>query len=748
VFAAPPTLCISHRPLSLWEWREERESAVLFGRGGESHLKTAIAVFAVVAGCLCSPGLAFATGDANQASCPAAESSPGFRAFLPDCRAYEMTTPVYGGGAPAKLEAASSNGERIIVDSTTGFAEQEDLEDSEGELGSYYTITRTPANWSSESLNPPTSSFTRMHYAGFDSADLRRALFEVVPTAGGGEVNLPAGYRGWDLAVREAAGGGAGRFTLLGPMLSPEHEGERTNQFAEYGNLVVGASSDLSHVFFVLRAEDKQTWPGDQTAAGGQSVYEYSLGEGKEPVLVGVSNNGPVEGSPNVNDGTDLVSDCGTAFDGVSGTGTQEAVYFTALHVAGCTTTQPAANELYERVNGSETKKISGSEPAIFVGASEEGSKAKVFFTEAGKLYEYDAAEERTILLASSATSVPAISGNGERLYFNSPEQLTSKPNGNGETAAEVAGEKLYVCNTQPGRTGIAFVAGETSQLQTTHDGEYLMFASTRAPLGTDDHSSVTQLFEYNATTTAISRVSIGQQSPTGYICPETKTVETGYSCNGNTNSSEDAPAVQQFAPLAVESTVFSFLGAAAQPQGATTDRAIAENGVVVFASRLALTPQATPGVENAYEFRAGQIYLISPTLTPVANLHDFEQPMVDESGADVWFSTLERLVPGDTDLQSSVYDARTEGGYPAPALTSACSGEACQGPLEGAPTFSLPASVVLGASGNLTPPIESVLPTPTVKKPAGKACKKGYVKHKGKCIKAKKKAKKAAQSG
>jgi len=722
---------------------------VLLWRGGESHPKTAIVVFAVAVavGCLCSPGLAFATGDANKAACPVAESSPGFRAFLPDCRAYEMTTPAYGGGAPAKLEASSPNGERIIVNSTTSFSEQQNLEDSGGEIGSYYSLTRTSDGWNAESLNPSTSLFTRLVYAEFDSSALGRALFKVVPTTGSGEVNIPSGYRSWDLAVRETVGGGAGHFTLLGPMLYPGHEGEATNTYEHFADLIVGASSDLSHVFFVLRAEDKQTWPGDQTAAGGQSVYEYSLGEGKEPVLVGVSDNGPVDGSPNVNDGADLVSDCGTAFDGVSGTGTEEAVYFTALHVAGCTATQPAVNELYERVNGSETKKISGSEPATFFGASEEGSKAKVFFTEAGKLYEYNAAEERTVLLASSVTSVPAISGDGGRLYFDSPDQLTSKPNGNGETAAEVPGEKLYVYGTQPGHTGIAFVAGETSQLQTTHDGEYLMFASARAPLGTNDLSSITQLFEYNATTTAIARISIGQQSPIGYLCPETQNTEAGYNCDGNTKVAEDAPDVSQFAPFVVEVPEYSFYGTSAQPQGVASSRALAENGVVVFASRLALTPQATPGVENAYEYRAGQIYLVSPALTPVADLHGFERPTVDELGVDVWFSTLERLVPQDTDQQSSIYDARTEGGYPAPAGVSGCSGEACQGPVGVAPAFGSSGSNVLGASGNLTPPVESTVPTTsTVKRPTSKACKKGFIKHKGKCIKTKKKTTKVVK--
>ena len=43
---------------------------------------------------------AFAAGDANEASCPN-EASTGFRASLPDCRAYEFLTPSLKGGRRA-----------------------------------------------------------------------------------------------------------------------------------------------------------------------------------------------------------------------------------------------------------------------------------------------------------------------------------------------------------------------------------------------------------------------------------------------------------------------------------------------------------------------------------------------------------------------------------------------------------------------------------------------------------------------
>ncbi len=665
-----------------------------------------------------------------------AEASPGFRAFLPDCRAYELVSPEYDGGSAAQIYAVSANGERVIVNSTAGFAGNEDLEDSEGETGSYYALTRTSAGWSAESLNPPTSLSPRTHYVRVASADLSRVLYEVVPTTLGGEVNLPTGYVGWELAVREPVGGGAGRFTLLGPMIAPGYEPGGSNQYNHVEELVVGASANLSHVYFLVRAERKQTWPGDQTSEEDQSLYEYALAEGKEPQLVGVRNNGPLKGSPAVNDGAELESDCGTAFDGVSGTGEAEVVYFTALHVEGCLASQPSVNELYARVSDTRTVKISGSEAATFQGVSEDG--AKIFFTEGGKLYEYVTAEAKTMLLTSSITGKPLISRDGGRVYFTSPEVLTSntEPNGNGETASETGGEKLYVTETLTGHTGFAFVAGEASPSQTTQDGAYLVFGSKRDLRGTNDRSSpVGQLFEYQTLTGKVARVSVGQKVAAGYECPATKTIEEGYNCDGNTEKHGNEPRTQRFNGTINTESHTKLVSDTAQPEAASTGRTIAESGAVVFRSDLALTPQATPGAPNAYEYREGQIYLISPVLDEV---YGFDDPMVDESGRDIFFSSLEGLVPEYAGGQASVYDSRSEGGFPAPSNTPSCSGEACQGPFAGAtPNFGSPGSTVVGASGNVTPPVE--LPRAGQPKVLARHCKKGYTKHKGKCVRARK---------
>jgi hypothetical protein len=56
---------------------------------------------------------AMGAGDANQASCPN-EASPGFRAYLPDCRAYEMVTPPYKSGGFVTVFKTGWSGEEAL----------------------------------------------------------------------------------------------------------------------------------------------------------------------------------------------------------------------------------------------------------------------------------------------------------------------------------------------------------------------------------------------------------------------------------------------------------------------------------------------------------------------------------------------------------------------------------------------------------------------------------------------------------
>ena len=93
--------------------------------------------------------------------------------------------------------------------------------------------------------------------------------------------------------------------------------------------------------------------------------------------------------------------------------------------------------------------------------------------------------------------------------------------------------------------------------------------------------------------------------------------------------------------------------------------------------------------------------------------------------------------MPQDLDTQLDLYDARIDGGFPAPvSLLPSCTGDACQGQLSSAPTLLSPGSEFQAGE---TPPLVSPAPVATAKpkpKAKPKVCKKGYVKTKNKCVK------------
>jgi hypothetical protein len=73
-------------------------------------------------------------------------------------------------------------------------------------------------------------------------------------------------------------------------------------------------------------------------------------------------------------------------------------------------------------------------------------------------------------------------------------------------------------------------------------------------------------------------------------------------------------------------------------------------------------------------------------------------------SGSDVFFSTHTQLVQQDTDSLRDVFDARVDGGFPAPAPEPSCSGEGCQGAQTKVLPFPDPISSLAPAGGNLHP--------------------------------------------
>ncbi len=188
----------------------------------------------------------------------------------------------------------------------------------------------------------------------------------------------------------------------------------------------------------------------------------------------------------------------------------------------------------------------------------------------------------------------------------------------------------------------------------------------------------------------------------------------------------------------------------------------VSDNGeYVVFESSDGLTPGALNGVtgtniegqvtvvQNVYEYHDGNVYLISDG----QDRSNFEGAAstvrvegMSHSGGDILFTTADQLVGQDVDTEIDLYDARIDGGFPAPtSLLPTCSGDACQGPLTGAPVLLSPGSE-FQAGGNppLSESVSAAQPKSKAKakrkaKSKAKRCPTGRAGEHGRCAAVKK---------
>jgi hypothetical protein len=777
----------------------------------------------VLAGVLLFGGAAaLAAGDANQAACSAeTEASPGFRAYLPDCRAFELVTPPYkDGGVVQGGEAAavSADGSQVIVTAAGAFAGAGNywLNQDRGVSLSGYEFTRSGVGWQPSALVPPASEFPYSGLLAVSPQDFNTTLWDAERS---GLIDHE------DIYLR--TGSGPSEFHPVGPG-TPKVAGEKVLANDQSGGneeiTFVGASADLTHSLFKIEASDRlgpsDLWPGDTTQLNTDkwSLYEYVYTgvRAAEPLLVGVRNDSVLKS----NTEAQLISSCGTelgsgepngdiasvddAYNAVSESG--ETVFFTTRACAG----GPAVNELYARVAGARTVSVSepasgdceacntttGLQNAVFQGASQDGSKA-FFMTEQELLpgakgmniYGYDfngpaatpADPDGRVALVSGCSAAPGecsaeagvrgvvrVSEDGERVYFVATGKLASG-NREGQTPVEGA-DNLYVYEpdgAHPGSYHTVFVAtllspveeavlqseeaeeavkvnervekaalsafeeainsgasfeegfhiytnvtrreeallrgalGPSGTLtedqlvwseedarrpvQATPDGRFLVFPSS-AHLTAGDTSRAPQLFEYDAVGEALTRVSIGQAGPS----------------SGNVETFHDSPRIQGQ----------GFSGAD-RPTAADTGLAVSGDGSEVFFTSAAnLAPQANESTVNVYEYREGRVYLVSggQDASMVSGSPTVVLFGVDLSGQDVFFSTVQALVPQDGETQEALYDAREGGGFPAPVLEPGCVGETCRGASGAAPALQSPGSTA-STGGNIPPPVSKPQP-------------------------------------
>jgi len=660
---------------------------------------------------------------------------------LPDRRVYELVSPAFKDGGevfvpfPAASTCGCGPGENALSmpeqsgpdgDSVvyTGFpfsASGGTANDNE------YLSTRTATGWQTRDLSPPLEASGFGGYSAFSSDLTIGVLTQSTPALA---PEAPSCYR--DLYVHESEAPVDEQSPLL--TASPPNRSCSETGSASFDMDFAGASSDFSHIVF--EANDVLTGAtafapvpedgGPSNSAVGlthNNLYEWTAGGLRlVNVLPGntVSHAWAVLGA-----GTDLATTTESGPD-----------YSHAISADGKRIfwTDEASRRLYVRETGETTVEI--PDRGEFLTATPDG--AAVLLNDG---HIYDLETKALVDLTGGHGGFQGILGSSEdlsRVYFVDTEVLSGREQNAQGASAQAGKDNAYAYEAASGTsrfittlspqdngTGVGgesgsilgvWVAAPSNRLaQVTSDGRLLAFMSRLPLTGYNNIDALTgrrdfEVYEYDSTDGTLSCASC---SPTG-------TPPVGESRLG------------LMKPL--ESTF-------PQPYDLSND------GRVVFDSSSRISPYDVNGrVQDVYEYEPQDVDSCTRTggcislISSGSGTGDSEFVDADPNGENVFFTTREHLVPEDQDDLIDLYDARIDGGFPA-ITQPACTGTGCQGVPNAPPIFATPSSVTFNGVGNL--------PAPTVKATVKKKakCAKGKTFAHGKCVKAKRKTKKAARS-
>ncbi len=685
---------------------------------------------------------------ALKTDCPNQPFRTGFSAPLPDCRAFEMVSPVDKNngdiysltqitGYPTSIEQSSVDGERFTYSSYRAFADTE-----AGAYTMQYLASREAGvGWSSRAINPAHGHatangalFLDATYQAF-SDDLCSGWLVLAAEP----ALAPAATDGYSTLYRRANCGAVGYEALA------ETEPSTLTTLSHPPELQ-GTSADGKAA--IVRAEEKLT----EDAASG--VWQTYYAQGEELRLLCVLPSGVPSGG-NCSGGlgdTSAPNRTASVTNALSEDGRR--AYWTD---SGAIASGPG--KVYLRFNpGEEQSEVSGGEcteaekactvkvsetvstkAARFHTASADGARALFEVTEGtqdGNLYRFDAGAGESTLIAGETLGAVGTSEDLSRIYFVSEEAL-----GGGAVAGrpnlylEEEGSKTFIATLSETDVGLAGRATNISPQPVFHaarasaDGRVLAFISTESLTGYDNTDQVS-----GEADSEVYRYEVGSAGP---VC---------VSCNPS-----GARPFGRLASLYPKLGSASFPIAASIPVGQSIHHfphpLSADGKRLFFKSYDVLLPRDSNGKADVYEWQAasgqkecetegvelyvpssgGCLSLISSGQSP----SDSEFLDTSSDGEDVFFATNASLLPQDPGL-IDIYDARANGGLPGPPEPPGpCQGEACQiaPPPPNDPT---PASASFKGVGNLK---------------ATPRCRKGKVARKGRCVAKKRKQAKKRHS-
>jgi DNA-binding beta-propeller fold protein YncE len=644
---------------------------------------------------------------------------------LPDCRAYEMVSPIDKNGGdlvplceilcyPAALDQSAESGSRLTYSTYNSFGDAESAP-----YASQYLASRTGQAWDADGISPPQSGTSGLDtlYKAF-TPELEFGWITAFPPP-----PLEPGSQVPNIYRRD---NGAGSYkALVGQAL------------AGSGPEIQGVTPDGQCTVF--RVDDKLS---DNALENLTQVYKSCEGVVS---LISVlpdgtaatkpSSAGSPSGFPNGREGS--------MFNALSKDGSR---VFWSEEGAG-------SSRLYLRIDDSATKAIS-SGSAFFWGAADDGGR--VIYQEGGSLKEATVDEAGTVAtatIAGEAIGLAGMSSDALRVYFASREDLdgtgaaqAGEPNlyllERAQDAAAGAGTITYVTalsslDVQPGKVSPVAPRPSYRQSRVSPDGLHLAFMSRGQLTGYNNIDQESgepdaEVFLYDAAADVLRCVSC---NPTG---ARPVGQETRFGLKGSIGTGVWAAAKIP----SIRSQLYS-------------SRALSDGGSrLFFESYDQLSPDDESSTADVYQWEelgagpaedkceatdagfdpisGGCIDLISSGTSPL----DVEFLDAGASGDDVFFSTSTSLIEADPG-QIDIYDARVGGGLPEPPAPET-DGEQCDPDTDCQPMVDPPPSPSPPESAKPGPPNDTYAPPKLPKR-----CPKGThkVKKKGKvrCVKNKK---------
>ncbi len=685
-----------------------------------------VLVTTVVLACV---GVGTLSAPAQAEVCPNAASRSGLSASLPDCRVYEMVSPVKNEDGDVYVPDTGPDGHAIDTgrpfrasadgDAVTyvGDPSAEGNGAIGGGVGNSYLATRAAAgDWTSHDIQPP--GVTYAVYQAF-SSDLSIGILgspEVLPGAG-----VPEELGGYDLLYSRTDSDGAYRplFTTKPPNRPPGFNGT-VGQFgtADPGSgsgvlqsvLYAGANAGGSTVpefsDIIFEADDALTAnavdPGDLANNLYDSVDGRLTLVNVLPVGAPKPNSSATFGAPN-----DDFSDPPDFSHDISADGSR--IFWSSLKNGN------EIEDLYVRENGTETVLI--SEGGRFWTANSEGTEA--FFT-GGGLYEWHevngTATSTDLTPGVEVLGVLGASENGEYVYYvDASDNLDLWHGGITTIIATLSpgDDKTQLISVGDAQSGDWAIGLGQRSAEVTPDGRAAVFMSSQSLTGYPNEG-LEEVYVYETET---ERIYCASCAPSG-----APPALPGYDGNA------------AFLPLPFQG--YQLGTNTYQP------RWISEEGSrVFFDSEEPLVSQDKNGQQDVYEWERdgagscqtaeGCVYLLSSgTSGDISALVE-----ASSSGDDVFVVTRAQLASQDRYEDDDLYDARVDGVQP--LAGTACTETGCQGVPSAPPLFATPPSATFNGVGNFEPPAAAVKPKPKPKAKA-KQCRKDYVKKRGRCVKKK----------